>query len=85
MNREDMAERGLAEGARVDLANETAGRERRARGFRAVAFDVPRGVVATYFPEANVLVPVESFADKSHTPAYKSVPVSIRAAENEQP
>jgi molybdopterin-dependent oxidoreductase alpha subunit len=80
MNRDDMAELGLAEGQRVDLENHTAGRERRARGFRVVGFDVPRGVVATYFPEANVLVPVESFAEKSHTPAYKSVPVTIRPA-----
>ncbi|MGH7805524.1 MAG: molybdopterin dinucleotide binding domain-containing protein, partial [Candidatus Binatia bacterium] len=80
MNRDDMAERGLAEGAKVDLENTTAGRQRRARSFRVVGFDVPRGVVATYFPEANVLVPVESFAEKSHTPAYKSVPVTIRPA-----
>ena len=80
MNRDDMAELGLAEGQRVDLENRTAGRERHARAFRVVGFDVPRGIVATYFPEANVLVPVESFAEKSHTPAYKSVPVTIRPA-----
>ena len=42
---------------------------------------IPRRCAATYFPETNVLVPVKYFADKSHTPASKSVVISIRAAD----
>jgi hypothetical protein len=41
-------------------------------------YDVPRGNCATYFPEANVLVPLDSYADRSHTPTSKSVVIRIR-------
>jgi hypothetical protein len=44
-----------------------------------VPYDVPRGCVVTYFPEANVLVPVDHHADKSRTPASKSVVVTVAA------
>jgi hypothetical protein len=53
------------------------GEERVARGFRVVPYDIPRRCAATYFPEANVLVPIRSVADKSNTPASKSVVISI--------
>jgi hypothetical protein len=47
------------------------------RGFRTVAYDVPRGCAAAYFPEANALVPLAHHAEGSLTPAYKSVVVSL--------
>ncbi len=74
---DDLAEQGIAAGTLVDLTSEFEGETRVVRGFRTVAYDVPRGCVATYFPEANPLVPVRSFAKKSKTPAFKSVPVRI--------
>ncbi|MEZ4218559.1 MAG: FdhF/YdeP family oxidoreductase [Myxococcota bacterium] len=74
---DDLAERGLAEGDVVDLVSRFAGVERRARGFRVVRYAVPRGCAATYFPEANGLVALESFAEGSRTPAYKSVPIVL--------
>jgi hypothetical protein len=43
-----------------------------------VAYDLPKGCAATYFPEANVLVPLDSVADKSNTPASKSVVIRLR-------
>ena len=46
--------------------------------FIVVAYDVPRGNCATYFPEANALVPLDSVADRSNTPTSKSVIVRIR-------
>ena len=49
-------------------------------GFRAVAYDLPRGCAVTYFPEANPLVPVDAFADRSFTPAYKSIEISLAAS-----
>jgi molybdopterin-dependent oxidoreductase alpha subunit len=81
---DDLRALGLAEGARVDVTSHVAemGQEltRSIRGFRAVAYDVPRGCAAAYFPEANPLVPVEHHAEESLTPAYKSVIVSLSPA-----
>jgi hypothetical protein len=55
---------------------------RTAQGFRAVAYDVPRGAAAAYFPEANVLVPIGRVAEGSNTPASKLVPITVtRAAD----
>ena len=74
---EDLRELGLAPGERVDLESRFEGETRAVRGFRAVAYDTPRGCVATYFPEANALVPVRNHDAKSLTPAYKSTPVRL--------
>lgn len=83
MNPEDIREAGLSEGQAVDLVSHFAGEERTARQFSVVPYSIPRRCVATYFPEANVLVPVRHFADKSHTPASKSVVVSIRGTNRQ--
>ncbi|MCA9563576.1 MAG: FdhF/YdeP family oxidoreductase, partial [Myxococcales bacterium] len=80
MHENDIVELGLSPGARVDLFNELDGRERIVRSFTVVPYDIPRGCVATYFPEANPLVPVERYAAKSFTPISKSVPVLVRPA-----
>jgi molybdopterin-dependent oxidoreductase alpha subunit len=82
LNAEDMRSSSLREGQLVDLISDYDGIERLARGFRVVPYSIPRRCAATYFPEANVLVPVDYFADKSHTPASKSVVIIIRPAEN---
>jgi molybdopterin-dependent oxidoreductase alpha subunit len=80
LNPEDMNSSGLSEGQIVDLVSHFEGEERFARHFRVVPYSIPRRCAATYFPEANVLVPVRHFADKSHTPASKSVVISVREA-----
>ncbi|MFB6350812.1 MAG: FdhF/YdeP family oxidoreductase, partial [Bradymonadaceae bacterium] len=82
VNEDNMAEQGLEAGQPIDLVSEYGGEERVASEFRVVPYDLPRGCVGTYFPEANVLVPVDEFADRSHTPASKSVVVRLRAREN---
>jgi anaerobic selenocysteine-containing dehydrogenase len=79
---EDISASGFAAGVRVDLISSYDGQERVASNFTIVPYDIPRRCAATYFPEANVLVPVSYFADKSHTPASKSVVISIRRAES---
>ena len=79
---EDISASGFAAGMRVDLISSYDGQERVASNFTIVPYDIPRTCAATYFPEANVLVPVSYFADKSHTPASKSVVISIRRAES---
>ncbi|MFJ8127056.1 FdhF/YdeP family oxidoreductase [Streptomyces hydrogenans] len=81
---EDAAELGLADGSYADLVSEwTDGTERRAPGFRVVHYPTARGCAAAYYPETNVLVPLESTADISNTPASKSV--VVRLEESPQP
>jgi molybdopterin-dependent oxidoreductase alpha subunit len=78
LNKADIGIAGVKEGELVDLTSHFEGEERVARRFVVVPYDIPRRCAATYFPEANVLVPVRSVADKSNTPASKSVVISIR-------
>jgi len=80
LNRADMDELGVAEGAVVDLTSHFNGEARTARSFVATSYDIPRHCAATYFPEANVLVPLDSVADKSNTPTSKSVVITVAKA-----
>lgn len=80
MHKDDLAERGLKAGEVVDLTSHFEGEVRTAPHFITVQYDLPRGCVATYFPEANVLVPVRSVAEKSNTPTSKSVVVRVHKA-----
>jgi len=80
LNPEDMKERGLVAQQLVDLTSHYRGETRTARGFRVVPYDLQRGNAATYFPEANPLVPLGQRARGSMTPASKSVIVSISPA-----
>ena len=80
MHEADLAAAGLQAGQWVDLTNRHGGVERVARRFMAAPYRIPRGCVATYFPEANVLVPIGSTAAKSNTPASKYTIVTIAAS-----
>jgi molybdopterin-dependent oxidoreductase alpha subunit len=78
---DDLKALELADAALVDLVSEwTDGSERRAPGFRVVAYDTARGCAAAYFPETNVLVPLDSTADVSNTPTSKAIVVRLEAA-----
>jgi molybdopterin-dependent oxidoreductase alpha subunit len=79
-NEADLRAFGVADGDLVDLVSVWHGEERRAKGFRAVAYDTPRGCAATYFPEANVLVPLDSTAEVSNTPTSKSTVIRLDRA-----
>lgn len=70
---EDLADRELRDGQRVDVVSVAEDGERRWSGVTVMAYPTPRGCVAAYFPEANVLVPLNSTAEESNTPASKSV------------
>ncbi|MFE2524921.1 FdhF/YdeP family oxidoreductase [Streptomyces sp. NPDC059382] len=77
----DAAELGLVDGAYTDIVGEWKdGVERRAPGFRIVHYPTARGCAAAYYPETNVLVPLDSTADTSNTPASKSVVVRFEPA-----
>ncbi|GII58665.1 formate dehydrogenase [Planotetraspora thailandica] len=78
VNPDDLAERGMADGDLVDLISEWPDGERRAEAFRVIAYPTARGCCAAYFPETNVLVPLDSTADTSNTPTSKSVVVRLR-------
>jgi molybdopterin-dependent oxidoreductase alpha subunit len=80
MHEADIAAAGLQPGQWVDLTNRFGGVERVARRFMVAPYRIPRGCVATYFPEANVLVPIDSVAERSNTPTSKFVLVTIAAA-----
>ena len=78
MNKKDIADLGFKAGDVVDLFNEYNGVERIARKFIIIEFNIPEKCTATYFPETNVLVPIDSVADKSNTPTSKFVVLKIR-------
>ena len=78
MHPEDMAERGLLKGELVDLFNFEGGKERVAKQFLVIPYNIPKKCTATYFPETNVLVPITSVADKSNTPVSKRVVIEVK-------
>ncbi|HEY7174812.1 MAG TPA: molybdopterin dinucleotide binding domain-containing protein, partial [Micromonosporaceae bacterium] len=81
VNADDLRDRGLRDGDMVDVVSIWSDGERRAKAFRAVAYPTPRGCAAAYFPEANVLVPLDSTAEVSNTPASKSTVIRLEATE----
>ena len=81
VNPADLSALGVADGATVDLVSEWSdGTERRAPAFRVVSYPTARGCAAAYFPETNVLVPLDSTAEVSNTPTSKSVVVRLEPA-----
>ncbi|WP_106397058.1 FdhF/YdeP family oxidoreductase [Actinocorallia populi] len=77
----DLADLGIADGGRVDLVGVWEdGVERRAPGFTVVSYPTTPGSAAAYYPETNVLVPLDSVADVSNTPTSKAVVVRLEAA-----
>ena len=81
MHRTDMARLGLSEAQIVTLETDfTDGVQRAMGGFRVTQYNIPQGCAATYYPEANSLLPLSHYAEGSKTPAAKSIPVRVRAA-----
>lgn len=78
---QDLEDLGLADGDVVDIVSEWPGDDdRRAPSFRVVEYPIARRTAAAYFPEANVLVPVDSVATTSNTPTSKSIVVRLEPA-----
>ncbi|MHB1022350.1 MAG: FdhF/YdeP family oxidoreductase [Acidobacteriaceae bacterium] len=81
LNPEDMQQHGWEEGQRLDITSHFAtplGDETRlAPSFLAVPYEIPRHCAATYFPEANVLVHIDSTVPGSNTPTSKSIIVTF--------
>ncbi|HEY8782342.1 MAG TPA: FdhF/YdeP family oxidoreductase [Mucilaginibacter sp.] len=78
MNESDMLKAGFKAGDKVDLFNYHGGIERVAHLFVIVPYNIAERNTATYYPETNVLVPIDSVAEKSNTPASKLVIIKIK-------
>jgi molybdopterin-dependent oxidoreductase alpha subunit len=77
MNATDMKAQNLKQLDLVDLTSHFKDEKRVARGFLVVRYNIPKQCTATYFPEANVLVPLKSVAKISNTPTSKTVIITI--------
>jgi molybdopterin-dependent oxidoreductase alpha subunit len=78
MNPDDVREAGLQQGQIVDLTSYHKDEERIAKRFMVAPFEIPHGCTATYFPEANALVSINSTADRSNTPTSKSIIIRVK-------
>jgi len=78
MNEEDMQQAGFAKYEVVDIISRFNDEERIVKNFKIVPMPIAKKCVATYFPEANALVSINSVAHTSNTPASKSVIVRLR-------
>ena len=85
MNPDDVSEAGLVQGQLVDLTSHFRGVERHAPTFMVAPYPIPRGCAATYFPETNSLVPIDSVAEVSNTPTSKFVVITVKASERRLP
>lgn len=80
MNRDDIEAFGMKAGDKVDISSvdrETTKNIKTVKQYRVVAYDIPQGCVAAYYPETNNLIELSQVADRSNTPAYKSVVVRV--------
>lgn len=81
VNEADIIRLGFKPGQKVDIVSIWDDQhERRVKNFTLLAFDIPAGQAAAYYPEVNPLVPLESTGDGSHTPTSKFVAICLEAA-----
>lgn len=81
VNEADIIRLGFKPGQKADIVSIwDDGVVRRVKGFTLLAFDIPAGQAAAYYPEVNPLVPLESTGDGSHTPTSKFVAIRLEAA-----
>ena len=78
INAEDIRALGMKDGDWINIRTVwDDGQERRADSFKLVAYDIPRGNIAAYYPETNPLVPLSAVAANAGTPTSKSIPVVL--------
>ena len=82
MNPEDISKNNLEKFQLVDITSHFNGKKRFSEKWFVIPYDIPQNNVATYFPESNSLIPLESVADKSNTPTSKSIVVTINKSKN---
>ncbi len=83
VNEADIRKLGMEPGQKVDLvALWDDNRERRVKGFTLIAYDIPEGQAAAYYPETNPLVPLESYGDRTFTPTSKFIAIKVEKASD---
>ncbi len=80
VNPDDVARLGFTDGDRVDIVSLLPGPDRRALGYRIVAYPTPPGCAAAYYPETNVLIALDHHGLDAQTPAAKAIPVRLARA-----
>lgn len=85
INKKDLQALGFKPRQAVNLISTHNGTERKAENFLLVPYDIPRHCAATYFPEANALVPHDAFDPESKTPASKMVFIRLEAKSSNLP
>ncbi|WP_398471133.1 FdhF/YdeP family oxidoreductase [Tardiphaga sp.] len=82
MNHADLARLDLKAGDAVDLVTAIDRQERRVvGGLRVVAYDIPQGMCAAYYPETNPLFPLSHHDPEAKTPGYKLLPVQVQRGQ----
>ncbi|MAV59997.1 MAG: hypothetical protein CND89_02885 [Marine Group II euryarchaeote MED-G38] len=77
MNPEDIKDNNFEKFQLVDLTSHFRGENRISHKWFVIPYDIPKSNIATYFPESNSLIPLDSVADRSNTPTSKSVIITI--------
>ncbi|NNC34603.1 MAG: FdhF/YdeP family oxidoreductase, partial [Croceitalea sp.] len=77
MNADDMRQKGLNKLDVVNMSSNYDGILRKAEQFKVIPYEIPKGNLAAYFPETNLLVPHNHYADRSQTPISKSIKVKV--------
>jgi anaerobic selenocysteine-containing dehydrogenase len=77
MNPDDMTELNLTKGQEIDITSHWGDRKIHSERWKVIPYEIPKGNLCSYFPEANVLVPLESTAQGSNTPTSKWIEVTI--------
>ena len=86
INEADIRKLGFEPGDKVDMVSLWEdGKERRVAGFTLVAYDIPQGQAAAYYPETNPLVPLDSYGDKTYTPTSKFIAIKLEKSSKPEP
>jgi len=83
--KEDIEAQGLKPRELVDITSHWKNQTRTARGFVVVEYPIPKRCAAMYYPEANVLIPIESTEPLSNCPTFKHTIISLRPADKKLP
>ena len=81
MNEEDMEMLGIKPEQIIDISSNVNGEEKRLTRYFAIPYKIKKGSIAVYFPEANILFPIDHVGIEYPTPAFKSLPVKVSGSE----
>lgn len=86
LNQQDIDAIGLVSGDQVDIeALWDDEKVRKVTNFKLLAYDIPVGNAAAYYPETNPLVALANHGDYTFTPNSKSIAIMISAAKKPFP